>query len=84
MDLASILISVCLMAVGWLIHSITALMKTSDNVESKVNQIHDWMSPDDKGRQAWKDMSPLLIRMDQTNKTLDRLCVLLEKQLEKG
>jgi len=72
------------MAVGWLIRSLSSHGKTLEKVETKVDQMHKWMSPDDYGRQAWKDMSPILARMEKTNDTLARLCVLLEKQLEKS
>lgn len=34
-------------------------------MKRNVRDLHKWHSPDDKGRQTWKDMGPLLDRMDR-------------------
>jgi len=76
MDFQSILIGLSLAAILWLLRTVSAQ-------SNRIKDMHDWMSPDDTGRQPWKDMSPILRSIEKTHEQLDRLCCLLERQLDK-
>jgi hypothetical protein len=65
----TVLLATILPLLGWVLARVNA-------IDSRCKDLHAWHAPDQRGRQTWKDIGPILER-------LDRLITLISAHIEK-
>jgi len=58
MEVETVLLSILMALLGWVIARVNA-------IDGRSKDLHSWHAPDHHGRQTWKDMGPLLERLDR-------------------